>query len=112
MMAVNTKPLVRSEMVSTDRFVFRKDSAGLGVPRGDFGKLDKVSHSVVSKGFVSQPVYFSAPPSALQGGHPTSTAVMAGSIHRGSAPPPSMGSGNAGAGNRGGYSGGKRWLGA
>ena len=105
MMAVNLKPLVKSEMVSKESFAFRKDSAGLGVPRGDFGKLDKVSHSVVSKGFVNQPVYFSAPPTALQGGRPTSTAVMAGSIHRGSAPPPSMGGGNPGAGNTGGYSG-------
>jgi hypothetical protein len=109
MMAVNMKPLVKSDLVSREQFQFRNDSAGLGIPRGgDFGKLNKVSERVQQHGPVNQPIYFSAPPSALQGGHPTSTAVMAGSIHRGAAPPPNMGgnSGGSGNGNIGGaYSG-------
>jgi len=111
MLAVNQKPLVKSEVVSREHFQFRNDSAGLGVPRGDFGKLNKVSQHVQQHGTVNQQVYFTAPPQTLQGGHPTSTAVMAGSIHRGAAPPPSMGAGNAagnpGQGNMGANPGGR-----
>jgi FecR protein len=109
MVGVNLKPLVRSELVSGEHFQFRNDSAGLGVPRGDFGKLNKVADHVQQHGAVNQQIYFSAPAQTLQGGHPTSTAVMAGSIHRGAAPPPSLDSGNVGGtsgrGNMGGYSG-------
>jgi hypothetical protein len=88
MYAVSTKPLVRSEVAGPESFVFRKDSAGLGVPRGDFGKLGKLSEHTATKGAVNEHIYLSAPPSAMPaGGRPTSTAVMAGSIHRGSPPP-------------------------
>jgi hypothetical protein len=107
-LAVNQKPLVRSEMISREQFTFRNDSAGLGIPRDGFGKLNKVSEHVQQHGSVNQPVYFSAPAQAMPTNRPTSTAVMAGSIHRGAAPPPSMGgsnTGNAGSGNMGGNSG-------
>ena len=110
MMAVSAKPLVRSEVVSREQFQFRNDSAGMGIPRGgDFGKLNKVSERVQQHGPVNQQIYFSAPQSAMQGNRPTSTAVMAGSIHRGSAPPPNMGGGYGGgpAGNMGGASSGR-----
>ena len=110
MMAVSAKPLVRSEVVSREKFQFRNDSAGLGIPRGgDFGKLNKVSERVQQHGPVNQQIYISAPQSAMQGNRPTSTAVMAGSIHRGSAPPPNMGGGYGGgpAGNMGGASSGR-----
>jgi len=101
MLAVNMKPLVRNEVVGREQFQFRNDSAGLGIPRGgDLGKLNKVSERVQQRGPVNQQIYLSAPQSAIQGTRPTSTAVMAGSIHRGSAPPPNMG-GNTGAGNNG-----------
>jgi hypothetical protein len=105
MLAVTTrgKPLVQSEMVSREQFQFRNDSAGLGIPRGgDFGKLNKVSEHVQQRGVVNQSVYFQAPESAMQGPHPTSTAIMAGSIHRGSAP---MGGESGGGVNMGAYSG-------
>ena len=111
MMAVNLRPLVKSEIVNRENFQFRNDSAGLGVPRGDFGKLNKVAEHVQQHGTVNQQVYFTAPAQTLQGGRPTSTAVMAGSIHRGAAPPPSMAGSNPGGnpGNPGpgnvGYSG-------
>ena len=88
--AVSTRPLVRSEVASHDSFVFRNDSAGLGVPRDAFGKLDKFSQHTEAKGTASEHIYVSAPASAMVGGRPTSAAVMAGSIHRGSAPSPSM----------------------
>ena len=119
LLAVNAKPLVKSSVVSGDKFAFRNDSAGLGVPRGDFGKLNKFSQTAQSHGTADQHVYFSAPPTAMPAnGHPTSTTALAGSMHRGSAPPPTMsgaaaqGPGNHGGnpgsypgGNQGGYSG-------
>lgn len=110
MLAVSSKPLVRSEITSREAFTFRKDSAGLGIPRDGFGKLAKFSQHAEAHGAANQHIYFSAPPSAMAGGRPTSTAIMAGSIHRGSPPPPSMGSmgraGEPGGGySRGGYSG-------
>ena len=111
MLAVSSKPLVRSEITSRESFTFRKDSAGLGVPREGLGKLDKYSQHVAARGSANEHIYFSAPQSAMGPGRPTSTAIMAGSIHRGSAPPPSMGSAGAGrgeaGGNPGGYSGGR-----
>jgi hypothetical protein len=88
-LAVNTKPLVRSEVASPESFVFRRDSAGMGVPREAFGKLDKMSQHADTHGMVNQRIYLSVPDSAMNPGRPTSTAVMAGSIHRGSAPPSS-----------------------
>lgn len=117
LVAVSSKPLVRSELTSRESFSFRQDSAGMGVPRGDFGRLNKFSQQVQHRGAVNQQIYFSAPPQALTGARPTSTAIMAGSFHRGSAPPPSnsMGGGpyggrgpaggNPGASNSGTYSG-------
>lgn len=57
---VNVRPLSVSRLTSADTFVFRGDSAGLGVPREGFGKLNKVSAGVAQHGLVSQPVY-SAP---------------------------------------------------
>jgi hypothetical protein len=84
---VNTRPLVRSEVASPESFVFRKDSAGLGVPRDGFGKLDKVSQHAETRGVVNEHIYVSAPASAMPNGRVTNTAIMAGSIHRGSPPP-------------------------
>jgi hypothetical protein len=109
LLAVSQKPLVKSELTKRDSFSFRQDSAGMGVPRGDFGKLNKFSEQVQHRGAVNQQIYFSAPQQALSGARPTSTAIMAGSIHRGSAPPPSsapMGGAQAGGRNTGGPSGG------
>jgi hypothetical protein len=86
---INTRPLVRSEVASPESFVFRKDSAGLGVPRDGFGKLDKVSQHTETRGAVNEHIYLSAPASAMPAGRVTSTTIMAGSIHRGSVPPAS-----------------------
>ena len=102
MLAVNAKPLVRSEVSSRESFTFRNDSAGMGVPRDAFGNLNKVSQHVQQHGAVNQQIYFSAPAQAMPGGRPTNTAVMAGSMHRGSAPAPaSMGGESGGRGNAG-----------
>ena len=89
LMGVNLKPLVRSEVGSPDSFVFRKDSAGLGIPRDGLGKLDKFSQHAIVRGTVTTPVYMSAPPSPGANGRATSTSVVATSVHRGSPPPSS-----------------------
>jgi hypothetical protein len=56
LVVVDTKPLVVSRLTSPDTFVFRKDSAGLGVPRESLGKLNKISAGVAQHGSVSTPV--------------------------------------------------------
>lgn len=56
---VNQKPLVVSNL-NKDSFVFRKGSAGLGVPRGTFGKLNHISSDVAHHGAVERGVYFPA----------------------------------------------------
>jgi hypothetical protein len=104
LLSISSRPLVRSEVSSRESFTFRQDSAGLGVPRGDFGKLNKIAEQVQQRGSANEQVYFSAPAQTMQGGRPTNTAIMAGSMHRGSAPAPSMGSpssGNDGGGRSG-----------
>src|ERR1039457_3437577 len=60
-MPVNLRPLVRSELASPESFVFRKDSAGLGIPRDELGKLDKLSRQTVERGMASTRIYLSAP---------------------------------------------------
>ena len=57
MIAVNEKPLVVSKMGEKDNFVFRKDSAGLGVPRSTFGKLDHISAGVAQHGSVERTAF-------------------------------------------------------
>lgn len=51
---VSTTPLPVSRPTSPGNFTFRNDSAGLGVPRGSFGRLDKVSAGVERSGAVSK----------------------------------------------------------
>jgi len=87
LLAVNGQPIVKSGMTSSNSFEFRKDSAGLGVPRDAFGNLQKYSQHVEAYGTVNEHVYFSAPAGTMAGGRAGSTAVMAGSIHRGASPP-------------------------
>ena len=50
---VNATPLPISGQTKGESFVFRKDSAGLGVPRQTFGKLGGVSAGVARQGAVS-----------------------------------------------------------
>jgi len=57
MIPVNQKPLVVSTLNDKDAFTFRRDSAGLGVPRSTFGKLDHISNDVVHHGMVEKPAF-------------------------------------------------------
>lgn len=87
--AVNTKPVAASEIASPTSFVFRKDSAGLGVPRETLGHLGKFSNQAISHGIATTPVYTRAPETGRADGRMSMSESMATSVHRGSAPPPS-----------------------
>jgi hypothetical protein len=107
MLTVSLKPLVQSDISSSSAFVFRRDSAGLGVPRDELGKLDKFSQRTLEKGTASTPVYFEASASAGTNGRPMSSASVLTSMHRGSAPslsegaPSEMGRASSGGGSPG-----------
>jgi len=63
---INAKPLPFSQVNrSGNSFVIRNDSAGLGVPRGEFGKLNKLNREAAEKGAASLPVRQVAPPDHL-----------------------------------------------
>lgn len=82
---VNMRPIVRSELKSGDSFEFRRDSAGLGIPRDTLGKLDKFSEHAMAHGTASTQVYMTAP--GAMNGRASSTAVLGASMHRGVAGP-------------------------
>ncbi len=109
MTLVNNKPLVRSEIGSGGTFVFRKDSAGIGVPRDGLGKLSGFSNHAVQRGTASTPVYLSVPTSNVQAGRTSQAGRSTGmgaapvAVHRGS--PPSSGGSYSSAGSSGGFSG-------
>lgn len=86
LIAVNMKPLVVSEVASPTSFEFRKDSAGLGVPRGTLGHLEKFSHETESHGTTRTSIYMSLPQANHVGGTSSLAASMGSAIHRGSAP--------------------------
>jgi len=69
---VNLKPIPLSDYGSSSResFVFRKDSAGMGIPRGNFGKLDGYSEQAAHHGTASATVYGAATAIAQGGGRP------------------------------------------
>lgn len=107
--AVNLRPLVRSDLASANSFVFRKDSAGFGIPRDGMGKLNKFSQRAVNRGTASTAVYINVPTSVSANGRPVSSAIAAASIQRGSPMPSStrMSSFGGGPSNMGGsYNGG------
>lgn len=64
--AVNSKPLPASRLSGSDTFLFSKDSAGFGVPRGSLGKLQGFSRGVEQHGAVITSVY-SAPVATSRG---------------------------------------------
>src|SRR5271165_2047417 len=70
---VNEKPLTTSEFASTAReaFVFRNGSAGMGIPRGNFGKLDHFSVQAAHHGTATAPIYGAGSATAQSGARPT-----------------------------------------
>jgi len=57
----NEKPVVFSKEDRPGNFVFQKNSAGLGVPRGSLGNLNKISNEVGRHGSANMEVFASAP---------------------------------------------------
>ena len=57
----NEKPAVFSKEDRPGNFVFEKNSAGLGVPRGSLGNLNKISNEVGRRGSASMEVFAAAP---------------------------------------------------
>jgi hypothetical protein len=57
----NQTPIVMSRQDRDGNFVFQKDSAGLGVPRGSLGKLNHVANDVGRHGSATMPVYAATP---------------------------------------------------
>ena len=120
--AVNTRPLTGSQVeAATSSFVFRKDSAGLGVPRGTLGNLHKYSNESMNKGISTMPIYASVPRGGRSNTGLTASESMGISIHRGNPPAPSMSSqgssnssfgGSNGSGNMGGGGAGRSVGGA
>ena len=84
-MPVNLRPLVRSELASPESFVFRKDSAGLGIPRDELGKLDKLSRQTAERGVANTRIYLSAP-AMMSNGRAANAGLGPIAVHRGSAP--------------------------
>jgi hypothetical protein len=91
---VNMHSLVTSHMKSADAFEFRRDSAGLGIPRGTLGKLDGLSRQTLTKGTATTQVYVSAPrengPMSNRASAGMNGEVFGASVRRG-APPPRAG---------------------
>jgi hypothetical protein len=65
----NQTPMVVSRQDREGNFVFQKDSAGLGVPRGSLGNLNHVNNDVGRHGSASMPVYVAAPNGAEGNSH-------------------------------------------
>jgi hypothetical protein len=58
LVGVSNAPLAYSKLnEARGNFEFRKDSAGLGVPRGSLGGLGHISNGVEQHGLVTRPVY-------------------------------------------------------
>jgi hypothetical protein len=93
---VNMKAVPASGLGDHDTFVFRKDSAGMGIPRNSLGKLNSFSHQAVQHGAASTNVYYGGAGGAQRGeGAPGGAArgSYSGSGARSniSAPSPSFG---------------------
>jgi hypothetical protein len=83
---VNLKPLTPSTLSSHETFVFRTGSAGLGIPRGSLGELDKLSEQAAQHGSVNTTVYSAASPPARTANAGTTPSLRPGyANHPGSA---------------------------
>jgi len=72
---VNLKAMPASSLGPKDTFVFRSNSAGLGVPRGSLGKLNSFSGQTAQHGLATTNVYYGG---AQRGG--AGSSAKAGSV--------------------------------
>jgi uncharacterized protein DUF6600/FecR-like protein len=78
LVAVNLKAVPASTLGPNDKFVFRNDSAGLGVPRGNFGKLNSFANQTSQHGMATTTVYYGGQRSAAEAGARAGSAPSAG----------------------------------
>jgi FecR protein len=64
---VNLKAVPVSTLTANDKFVFRNNSAGLGVPRGNFGKLNSFANQTSQHGMATTNVYYGGQRGASEG---------------------------------------------
>jgi hypothetical protein len=98
---VNLKAMPASALGPNDKFVFRNNSAGLGVPRGNFGKLNSFANQTNQHGMATTTVYYGgqraggaeggARPSSANAGYSANSPSYSGNASR------SMGSASMGA---------------
>jgi hypothetical protein len=67
LVGVNLKSMPASGLGENDKFVFRSNSAGLGVPRGSLGKLNSFSNHAAQHGMATTNVYYAAPRGQAEG---------------------------------------------
>jgi FecR protein len=82
LMPVNLRPLAVSNLGAHDTFVFRNDSAGMGVPRGSLGELRQFSSGVQHHGSVATPVYFETPQTGRMANGAPASSLRQGSAVR------------------------------
>jgi hypothetical protein len=107
-LAYNAKPLVMSKLDSGNKFVFQRDSAGLGIPRQSFGNLARTSNAVAQHGSASTSVAVGASsgPSPIARPSPVSASTSASRSASSSASSTgSSGSSMSSASSHGGFSG-------
>jgi FecR protein len=100
----NQTPMVMSQQDRDGNFVFQKDSAGLGVPRGSLGNLNHVNNDVGKHGSASMPVNATAPNGGAEGNsHGASRGPATLRPAYGGEGSPGMRGNEAGSGRQGGY---------
>lgn len=85
LVSVNRTALVRSGLDREGSFVFRKDSAGLGIPRDELGNLRGFSKHADQRGMATTPIYVSTTP-GTNGMRGVSMRPAPVAIHRGYSP--------------------------
>ncbi len=75
LVGVNLKSMPASSLGPKDTFVFRNNSAGLGVPRGSLGKLNSFSGQTAQHGLATTNVYYGGQRGGVAEGAPRSGNV-------------------------------------
>jgi len=90
---VNLKSVPASGLSAHDTFVFRNDSAGLGVPRASLGKLNSFANQAAQHGMATTSVYYAGERGTAESGRGSANASSSASnaaVSRSSASPSSM----------------------
>jgi len=86
LVSVNKTALVHSGIDPRGSFVFRKDSAGLGIPRNQLGNLKGFSRNAIQRGVATTPVYMSEGPRAPNTMRGERNTASPATMRRGNAP--------------------------